>query len=76
MGEEGLIKADITINKNMVPFDTQSPMVTSGNRSSLQFKGLLRLTSPVPPPSQVNVTPRATFAPDTIAPAKRREEMH
>jgi glycine hydroxymethyltransferase len=30
--EEGLIKADITINKNMVPFDTQSPMVTSGMR--------------------------------------------
>jgi glycine hydroxymethyltransferase len=30
--EESLIKADITINKNMVPFDTQSPMVTSGMR--------------------------------------------
>jgi glycine hydroxymethyltransferase len=30
--EEGLIHADITINKNMVPFDTQSPMVTSGMR--------------------------------------------
>jgi len=30
--EEGLIQADITINKNMVPFDTQSPMVTSGMR--------------------------------------------
>ncbi|MFZ9980747.1 MAG: serine hydroxymethyltransferase [Cyclobacteriaceae bacterium] len=30
--EEALIKADITINKNMVPFDTQSPMVTSGMR--------------------------------------------
>jgi glycine hydroxymethyltransferase len=30
--EEALIKADITINKNMVPFDTQSPMVTSGIR--------------------------------------------
>jgi glycine hydroxymethyltransferase len=27
-----LIKADITINKNMVPFDTQSPMITSGMR--------------------------------------------
>ena len=32
MAEEALIKADITINKNMVPFDTQSPMVTSGMR--------------------------------------------
>lgn len=30
--EEALIKADITINKNMVPFDTESPMVTSGMR--------------------------------------------
>jgi glycine hydroxymethyltransferase len=30
--EEALIKADITINKNMVPFDNQSPMVTSGMR--------------------------------------------
>src|ERR1043165_1371125 len=32
IAEEALIKADITINKNMVPFDTQSPMVTSGMR--------------------------------------------
>jgi glycine hydroxymethyltransferase len=32
LAEESLIKADITINKNMVPFDTQSPMVTSGMR--------------------------------------------
>jgi glycine hydroxymethyltransferase len=30
--EEALIQSDITINKNMVPFDTQSPMVTSGMR--------------------------------------------
>lgn len=30
--EEALIKSDITINKNMVPFDTQSPFVTSGMR--------------------------------------------
>lgn len=30
--EEALIKADITTNKNMVPFDTQSPFVTSGIR--------------------------------------------
>lgn len=30
--EEALIQADITINKNMVPFDTQSPFVTSGIR--------------------------------------------
>jgi glycine hydroxymethyltransferase len=25
-----LVKADITVNKNMVPFDTESPFVTSG----------------------------------------------
>ncbi len=30
--EQGLVKADLTVNKNMVPFDTQSPFVTSGIR--------------------------------------------
>ena len=30
--ENSLVKADITVNKNMVPFDTQSPFVTSGMR--------------------------------------------
>jgi glycine hydroxymethyltransferase len=30
--EDALIKADITINKNMVPFDDKSPFVTSGMR--------------------------------------------
>ncbi len=30
--EQALVKADITINKNMVPFDTESPFVTSGIR--------------------------------------------
>ena len=32
LAEDALIQADITINKNMVPFDTQSPFVTSGMR--------------------------------------------
>lgn len=32
LAENTLIKADITVNKNMVPFDTKSPMVTSGMR--------------------------------------------
>ena len=30
--ENALVKADITVNKNMVPFDTKSPFVTSGMR--------------------------------------------
>lgn len=32
LAEETLIKSDITINKNMVPFDDKSPFVTSGMR--------------------------------------------
>ena len=42
--EEALIHSDITINKNMVPFDTQSPMVTSGMRigtPAITTRGLL-----------------------------------
>jgi glycine hydroxymethyltransferase len=30
--ENALVVADITVNKNMVPYDTESPFVTSGIR--------------------------------------------
>ena len=30
--EEALVKAEITVNKNMVPFDDKSPFITSGIR--------------------------------------------
>jgi len=32
LAEDALIEADITINKNMVPFDDKSPFITSGMR--------------------------------------------
>ncbi|MCB0441836.1 MAG: serine hydroxymethyltransferase [Flavobacteriaceae bacterium] len=42
--EEALGKADITVNKNMVPFDDQSPFVTSGIRvgtAAVTTRGLM-----------------------------------
>jgi glycine hydroxymethyltransferase len=33
--ENALVKADITVNKNMVPFDDKSPFITSGIRVGL-----------------------------------------
>lgn len=41
--ENALVQADITINKNMVPFDTRSPFVTSGIRigtAAISSRGL------------------------------------
>ncbi len=42
--ENALVKADITVNKNMVPFDDKSPFITSGIRigsSAITTRGLL-----------------------------------
>lgn len=42
--ENALVKADITVNKNMVPFDDKSPFVTSGMRigtAAITTRGLL-----------------------------------
>ncbi|NQX82523.1 MAG: serine hydroxymethyltransferase [Flavobacteriaceae bacterium] len=42
--ENALVKADITVNKNMVPFDDKSPFVTSGIRvgtSAITTRGLV-----------------------------------
>lgn len=44
LAEETLGKVDITINKNMVPFDTKSPFVTSGMRvgtAAVTTRGLM-----------------------------------
>ena len=44
IAEDTLIKADITINKNMVPFDDKSPMMTSGMRvgtAAMTTRGLV-----------------------------------
>lgn len=47
--ENALVAADITVNKNMVPFDDQSPFVTSGIRigtSAITTRGITRKEIP------------------------------
>jgi len=48
--ENALVKADITVNKNMVPFDDKSPFITSGIRigtSAITTRGLVESDMPV-----------------------------
>lgn len=48
--EEALVKADITVNKNMVPFDDKSPFITSGIRigtAAITTRGLVESDMPV-----------------------------
>ena len=50
VAENTLVKADITVNKNMVPFDTESPFVTSGIRigtSAITSRGIKENEIPV-----------------------------
>ena len=48
--ENALVKADITINKNMVPFDSRTPFVTSGIRvgtAAVTSRGLKEADMPI-----------------------------
>ena len=61
--ENTLVKADITINKNMVPFDTRTPFSTSGLRvgtPAITTRGLKEEHMPV----IVDMIDRVLSAPD------------
>ena len=48
--ENSLVKADITVNKNMVPFDDKSPFITSGIRigsAAITTRGLVESDMPI-----------------------------
>ena len=64
--ENTLVKADITINKNMVPFDTRTPFSTSGLRvgtPAITTRGLKEQHMPI----IVDMIDRALSAPDDEA---------
>lgn len=72
--ENTLVKADITINKNMVPFDDKSPFITSGIRvgvPAMTTRGLKEEHMP----QIVNWLDRVLMSPDdeTVIDAVRRE---
>ena len=49
MAENALVKADITVNKNMVPFDSRSPFLTSGIRlgtAAISSRGMYNESMP------------------------------
>ena len=61
--ENTLVKADITLNKNMVPFDDKSPFVTSGIRvgvSAMTTRGLKEADMP----TIVNWLDKVLMSPD------------
>lgn len=50
LAEKALVNADITVNKNMVPFDDKSPFVTSGIRigtAAVTTRGLTTESMPI-----------------------------
>lgn len=76
--ENTLVKADITINKNMVPFDTRTPFSTSGLRvgtPAITTRGLKEEHMPI----IVDMIDRVLSAPDdetVIAQVKERSKRH